>query len=258
MRGNYWQDFHQFDILAFQDDTMRENQFRARVQQDGFFALYYDDEMIGQLIITPFGDDEGHLGRVAVAPKHQGKGYGTIIVSKALEWFKKRSIRTVHLYTQHDNHIAQSLYRKFGFETTGIAWQYYVPIHHIKSREKFTCDQIKEEDIDFVGTKYPSMPTAEIRRFLRKPGQHVFTLKDKNKDIVGACRFTPSFPGCFPFEIDMVESFDDFMHGLQSYMLPQFNYIRITQTNNHELANLCERRGYRLHHKLFKMTLNIS
>ena len=86
----------------------------------------------------------------------------------------------------------------------------------------------------------------------------MLTLKDKNSRIVGACRFDPQFPGCFPFEIAETESFDDFINGLRSHSLPTFDYIRITFTDQPKLAELCEERGYKLHHRLYQMMADLT
>ncbi|MBD3408142.1 MAG: GNAT family N-acetyltransferase [Candidatus Lokiarchaeota archaeon] len=249
-----WPEFHSFDIHSFGDDTMKRDSFLKRVTREGFFALEIKKEIVGQLIVAPFGDDQGHLGRVAVAPKHQSKGYGSILVREALKWFRKKGIKSIHLYTQQDNYIAQGLYKKFGFEISGQAWQFFVPLQSLKGKGLYTCHPIKKDEIKYVEEKYNSFPEGQIQQFLQF--QHlVFTLKNDALEIVGACRFTPSFPGCFPFEIDLLDSFDDFIIGLKPYMLPQFDYIRITQNDNEKLTKECEKRGYDLHHKLFKMTL---
>ncbi|MFX1562477.1 MAG: hypothetical protein ACFFDP_04135, partial [Promethearchaeota archaeon] len=98
---------------------------------------------------------------------------------------------------------------------------------------------------------------TQIRRFIDK-GYLVFTLKSLGGKIVGACRFTPSFPGCFPFEIENIDSFDDFISGLRPYSLPQFDFVRVTFTDNDELAQLCNSRSYKLHHLLYKMQLELE
>ena len=46
---------------------------------------------------------------------------------------------------------------------------------------------------------------------------------------------------------------DDYVEGIRHYARPEFDYIRLTFTDNPELAQLCNSRGYRLHHTLFKM-----
>jgi len=254
-----WDAFQQIDKEIFPDDLLLRDWFEKRLTRDGFFAMDLDGELVGMLIVTPFGDDGGHLGRIGVSRVHQGKGLGSKLIEKAIEWFNEHEqIRFVHLYTQHDNHVAQGLYRKYGFEVTGTTWHYYVPHDTLSPRSLYSCNEIEQYEIDTVGERYnDSFPAAQIRRFLESDDYKIFTLKDETGGLVGACRFTPSFPGCFPFELDRVEGFDDFMSGLLPHSLPEFDYTRVTFSDNPELAKECQSRGYALHHRLFKMTLKL-
>ncbi|MFX0106920.1 MAG: hypothetical protein ACFE7R_01420, partial [Candidatus Hodarchaeota archaeon] len=157
-----------------------------------------------------------------------------------------------------DNYTAQGLYTRYGFQKVGTTWHYYIPYDSLKPLGQFSCETIRPEEIDFVGEKYrTSLPPTQIRRFLEHGESLVFTLKDSQNNVVGVCRFTPSFPGCFPFEIDHVDLVDDFISCIKSHALPEYDYIRLTFTDNPELAQLCEERGYRLHHRLFKMGLKL-
>ncbi|MFX0207555.1 MAG: hypothetical protein ACFFDT_16330, partial [Candidatus Hodarchaeota archaeon] len=101
-------------------------------------------------------------------------------------------------------------YKKFGFSISGTTWHYFVPFDSLRPLNIYTCKEILENEIDLVGQKYiDTLPAAQIERFLASDEFHVLTLKNDNEDIVGACRFTPSFPGCFPFVLDIIDSFDD-------------------------------------------------
>ena len=253
-----WRAFHDFDLLSFPDDAMSEEFFLKRLERDGFFSLDLNGEMVGQLVVAPFGENEGHLGRVAIAPNHQGKGYGKVLLRKAMDWFKTENLTKVHLNTQDHNQVAQGLYRQFGFERSGTTWHYFVPIETLNPKHEYTCQRILPEEIEQVGKKYSSLPAIQIKRLLEFPENPVLTLKDKEGGIKGVCRFTPSFPGCFPFEIDDIEAVDDFLIGLSPYALPSFEYYRITFYDNEMLAQLFLERGYRLHHRLYKMTAVIK
>lgn len=259
MTSEDWNNFHQFDIDIFPEDSIAEDWFKKRVERDGIFALEYNNQIVGQLIVALFGENEGHFGRIGVSRNHQGKGYGNLLMMYGIEWFRKQKIiKQIHLYTQDHNKIAQNLYRKFGFSITGTTWHYFVPFASLNPLNMYTCQKILENEIDPVGEKYnDTLPAAQIRRFLTYDDFYVLTLKDSNKDIVGACRFTPSFPGCFPFVLDYVDSFDDFLVGMKPFSLPEFDYTRITFTDYPKVAKLCEERAYKLHHRLFKMSLKL-
>jgi hypothetical protein len=189
----------------------------------------------------------------------QNKGLGTKLMEAALDWFKKEEMHQAILYTQDHNIVAQHLYKNFGFSITGTTWHYFVPYSTINPTGLYACDKIKNEEIELVSKQYnDSLPASKIERLLESDSNLVLILKDDQNQICGACRFSPLFPGCFPFEIDGTEYFDDFVFGIQKYSLPDYDYVRLTFIDNPELAALCDSRDYKLHHKLFQMTLNLK
>jgi ribosomal-protein-alanine N-acetyltransferase len=81
-------------------------------------------EIVGYQISTstPMG---GHLARLAVNPKAQGKGIGYALVRDMLSQFERRSAKAVTVNTQQDNLISLSLYQKAGFRRTGEEYPVY-------------------------------------------------------------------------------------------------------------------------------------
>ena len=108
------------DVEIFPDDAMKEETFRKRVEGDGCFVLTLDGQIIGNLIVTRFGKDEGYLGRIGVVEAHRGKGFGNMLMDYALAWFHKEGgIRTVQLQADL-NEAALGLYKKYGFKKAGL------------------------------------------------------------------------------------------------------------------------------------------
>ncbi len=259
LKAEDWDEFQTMDKDLFPDDAVEEDWFKNRIERDGAFALIQNGRIIGNLIVARFGEDEAHLGRIGVSKSQQGKGYGSILMEYAIDWFcEQGGIREAHLYTQDFNKSAQRLYMKYGFKRSGTTWSYYVPYASIEPRKKYTCQEIQEEEIDSVGGMFSSLPPGQIRRFLTYDEHLVLTLKDLNGNIAGVCRFTPGFPGCMPFEITSIDCFDDFLSGLMMFKLPEHDYCRVTFTDNTKLAEICEKREYRLHHRLHKMSLSLD
>jgi len=260
MRFEDWDVYHEMIKEILPDDNLRKDQFLNSVKSGSFFVLESDNKMVGQLKVSRFGSHEAHLGSIGVAKSHQRKGWGRILMKYSIDWFKEQDgISTVHLYTQDYNIAAQSMYKKFGFKVTGTTWHYFIPFTSLKPTGNYICQEILEEEINFIGERFPTLPAAQIRRFLddRDTKYYVLTLKNKDGMIVGAARFTPSFPGSFPFEIIGIDGFDDFMKGMGKLSLPEFNYVRTVFTDNKKLAKLCDERNYHLHHRLYKMSLNL-
>ena len=258
MKEEDYPQFHIHDSETFPDDLVEADWFKSRIERDGCFKLELDGELIGQLIISRFGEDDSHLGRIGVSKKHRGKGYGRLLMEYGMNWFRSQDgVNRVHLYTQHDNYTAQSLYKSFGFVKSGTTWHYFVPFDSLQPSNKYTCHMIEKDEIEEVGHQYNALPAAQIERFLSYDEHLVLVLKDSSGSIQGAARFTPSFPGSFPFEISRTDCFDDFVHGMKEFSLPEFDYVRVTFTDNPELAEVCEQRNYKLHHILHKMTCSL-
>jgi RimJ/RimL family protein N-acetyltransferase len=260
MRKKDWTRLDKLDAEIFPEDRIEETDFLRMLHTRRMFALDSPtNQLIGYLYVAPYGDDAGTIGRIGVTKSQQKKGHGSTLMQYAIDWFlKQKGIQKVYLYTQDFNMAAQHLYKKFGFRKTGTTWHYFVPFNTLQSQGRYTCHKITAEEIDLVSALYPeSMPASQIRRWLDN-NLLVFTLKNTSGKIIGACRFTPGFPGVFPIHIEAVEAFDDFIEGIHAFSLPAFDYVRVTFTDNFELAKLLKQRKYKLHHRLHKMELNLT
>jgi ribosomal protein S18 acetylase RimI-like enzyme len=81
------------------------------------FLLVADDEVIGYVGLTMFAG-WGHLDRIAIAPEHQGRGFGREALGQAIDHLRRRGARRVCLSTQRTNWRSQRLYQRFGFRRT--------------------------------------------------------------------------------------------------------------------------------------------
>lgn len=259
MREEDWREFKKIDEEIFPDDSVDQESFQKYVADRAFFALEVEGRLVGMLIVARFGEDAGHLGRIGVSTSMQNRGLGAKLMEFAMNWFRKEKVSQAILYTQDYNKHAQHLYKKFGFERVGTTWHYFVPFKSLSPRGECTCHHIREDEIELVGQKYPEhLPAAQIRRFLESEDYHVLVLKDSSGEITGACRFTPGFPGCFPFQIDDLECLDDFLASLIPHSLPDFDYVRLTFTDNEILSAICDERRYKRHHRLYRMKAEVS
>jgi len=92
-------------------------------------ALVVVAELDGQIVgyaLTEFDLPTAHLGRITVHPDHQRRGIGSVLLRHSLQVAWLCCAERVTLNTQADNRPAQQLYRRFGFEPTGVrmrAWR---------------------------------------------------------------------------------------------------------------------------------------
>lgn len=62
----------------------------------------------------------GRIGLVGLAPQARGKGLGTALLLKGLDWFASQGARQVEVVTQGRNLPAQRLYQRGGFRSAGV------------------------------------------------------------------------------------------------------------------------------------------
>ncbi|MHA2143496.1 MAG: GNAT family N-acetyltransferase [Candidatus Thorarchaeota archaeon] len=259
IREDDWAEFEEIDSELFPDEKLDRESFSRFIARGSFFALELDSRVIGMLAVVKFGDNAGQLDRIGVTTSMQNQGFGSILMEHAMNWFRNENLAYAILYTEDYNEHALHLYKKFGFEVIGTTWQYFVPFSTITPTGNYSCEPIQEGEIDFVGQRYHDyLPVAQIRRFLKSEDYHVLVLKNKEADIIGACRFIPSFPGCMPFRIDNLDGIDDFIFGLMEHSLPKYDFVRLYFSDDEDLAATCESRGYKLHHRLCRMKAEVS
>ena len=69
--------------------------------------------------------DEGHILNVAVHHNCRGRGVGELLVRRVLDDCQGGGAETVTLEVRTSNTAARSLYRRIGFEETGLRKRYY-------------------------------------------------------------------------------------------------------------------------------------
>ena len=76
------------------------------------------DEIVGFQLST-MHHHNGHLARLAVLPKMQGKGVGSALVSDLVRYFNRRHLDYISVNTQLSNPSSHHLYTKLGFIRNG-------------------------------------------------------------------------------------------------------------------------------------------
>ena len=69
--------------------------------------------------------DEAHITNVAISPEYRGKKLGEAMMRQLMMVAMERGARSMTLEVRVTNHVAQSLYRKLGFQNGGIRKNYY-------------------------------------------------------------------------------------------------------------------------------------
>lgn len=84
------------------------------------YGIYQDDQMVGFVMLGHNQEDqEFWLWRFMIDEKFQNQGFGTEAVKLVLKKFQEMNAHEVYLSYEPENHIADALYRKFGWLPTG-------------------------------------------------------------------------------------------------------------------------------------------
>lgn len=69
--------------------------------------------------------DEAHVTNVAILPEYRGRKLGETMMKKLMSVAREMGAKSMTLEVRVSNHVAQSLYRKLGFQNGGIRKNYY-------------------------------------------------------------------------------------------------------------------------------------
>jgi [ribosomal protein S18]-alanine N-acetyltransferase len=92
------------------------------------FAVYIvleEDQKIVGYVGAWVVIDEAHVTNVAILPEYRGRKLGEALLRKMMTFAKDMGARSMTLEVRVTNHVAQSLYRKLGFQNGGIRKNYY-------------------------------------------------------------------------------------------------------------------------------------
>lgn len=89
-----------------------------------YIVLEENDKIIGYcgawIVI-----DEAHVTNVAILPEYRGRKLGEALLQKMMSMAREMGAKSMTLEVRVTNHVAQSLYRKLGFQDGGIRKNYY-------------------------------------------------------------------------------------------------------------------------------------
>ncbi|UXR79393.1 MULTISPECIES: ribosomal protein S18-alanine N-acetyltransferase [unclassified Staphylococcus] len=117
-----------FDLerISFHKSSWTIDAFYHELEQNNFahyFVLTYEEEVIGYIglwIVV----DQAQITTVAVAPEYRGYGLGQLLMNYAKN-FASTIATVMSLEVRVNNHVAQHVYEKSGFQYGGKRKNYY-------------------------------------------------------------------------------------------------------------------------------------
>jgi ribosomal protein S18 acetylase RimI-like enzyme len=112
---------------AISTELLVGNSFEEHLNGDSFFHVAEDE---GKVVGYVFAEikrlerpelyavkETGFVDSLIVSEQFRGKGIGTELLQKTLEWFKSRGVMVCTIGVMKENVGAVSLYEKLGFQT---------------------------------------------------------------------------------------------------------------------------------------------
>jgi [ribosomal protein S18]-alanine N-acetyltransferase len=93
-----------------------------------YFILIHNNRIIGYCGVW-IVIDEAHITNIAISPEYRGLKLGEELLRKMIEFAKLNRVHSMTLEVRVSNNVAQSLYRKLGFQNGGIRKSYYSDNH---------------------------------------------------------------------------------------------------------------------------------
>lgn len=109
----------QAHLVPWSFGTLKNNQGERYLN----LKLVYDGQILGFAICQTVLD-EATLFNLAIAPPHQGKGFGTALLQALLEALHRKQVQTLWLEVRESN-PARALYEHLGFNEVDIRKNYY-------------------------------------------------------------------------------------------------------------------------------------
>lgn len=130
LHGNYyskhWQFTPYFEAKVASELAAYIQHFQAN--RDGIWLIVQDNQVQGSIIIdgTKAHTEGAHLRWFILSEAIQGKGFGKLLISKAIDFCKEKKYPRVYLWTFQGLNSARFLYEKSGFQLThtqeGTQW----------------------------------------------------------------------------------------------------------------------------------------
>ena len=107
--------------LSTSSHTFTEAELNSLIAspQSHLYALEYDEKIIGMVTLYIYQCPTGRkawIEDVVVDQNHRGKGYGKLMVRKAMEECQNRGNVTLMLTSRPSRIVANQLYQSLGFE----------------------------------------------------------------------------------------------------------------------------------------------
>ncbi|SHE59615.1 Acetyltransferase (GNAT) family protein [Heyndrickxia coagulans DSM 1 = ATCC 7050] len=139
------------DLLLLADPS--REMVMAYANRGECYVAEIEEKVIGVYILLPARPGIVELANVAVAKKHQGKGFGKRLVLDAIRRAGKRGFKTIEVGTGNSSISQLALYQKCGFRISGVDRGFFVR-HYAETiyENGIRCRDMVRLSLDLVET----------------------------------------------------------------------------------------------------------
>jgi len=129
---------------AYQATVVSQKEIEKRISDPEIEVLvaFYDDQIVGTVMINLQGEDDLYVRSMAVTPNSQGKGIGRAILEQIQSRAVVKGCKTISLECYEPLKSAIKLYERFGFRRTGRK-RYYHGITIFEMKKETNKGQIE-------------------------------------------------------------------------------------------------------------------
>ncbi|MBP0723994.1 GNAT family N-acetyltransferase [Bacillus sp. RG28] len=123
LNANELKDEH-ISLLLLADPS--EKLIREYCQSGIIFDMKNDNDLIGIMVLFPFGEDNIEIKNIAVDESYQGNGYGKQLLKRGIEFAKQNEYKRIRIGTGNSSLNQLGLYQKCGFRMVRIDKDFFI------------------------------------------------------------------------------------------------------------------------------------
>ncbi len=115
------------EVYAYKgvEDTKSYINWLKKRDREGILLAFVDNELVGFIAADSEwfskreGEKVGAVHELVVREDHRRKGIASLLMEKALDYFKVKGLKKAELWVGDENEGAKRFYKKFGFKENG-------------------------------------------------------------------------------------------------------------------------------------------
>ena len=115
------------ELLILADPS--KNIIQQYIERGECYVGEAKEEIVGVFVLLPTRPETVELVNIAIAEKHQGKGFGKALTKEAIIKAKEQGYKVIEVGTGNSSIEQLALYQKCGFRITGVDINFF-PIHY--------------------------------------------------------------------------------------------------------------------------------